>query len=227
MRKERKVKTQKHSRNTIIIIVAILGVFLAAIILGNVRTAFKKIEVRNCFRGMLLMEEGMLQMKKEFRFDVSPQASFDDLVMLIAEYFHFGEVVFDNPTTGTLRLKPGEKLVHLPLVDRRDRYLLDTPRCPSKGKYTLIPSLQHPGLFDISCSVHGTLYLPDKEGKYSFTGDFDVLNPRRTALGREADIRFSPDESRKEYVTIIPYVQPQPTAKEAHGSAPAPKENLR
>ena len=223
MRKERKVKTQKHSRNTIIIIVAILGVFLAAIILGNVRTAFKKIEARNCFRGMLLMEEGMLQMQKEFRFDVSPQIPFDDLVMMMAEYFHFGEVVFENPTTGTLRLKPRDKLVHLPLVNRRDRYLLDTPRCPSRGKYTLMPSLQHPGLFDISCSIHGTLYLPDKEGKYSFTGDFDILNPRHTPLGREASIYFSPDESRKEYVIIVPYVQPKPTAKETHVSAPAPK----
>gem|GEM_PF-574602 len=227
MRKERKVKTQKHSRNTIIIIIAVIGVFIAAIIIGNVLTAFKKIDARNCFRGMLLMEEGMLQMKKEFRFDVPPQVSIDDLAMMMAAYFHHGPVVFENPTTGTLRLKPQEKWIHLPLVDRRDRYILDTPRCPTKGKYTLIPSQQYPGLFDISCSVHGTLYLPDKDGRYSFTGDFEALNPRNTPLGREATIYFSPDESRKEYVVIVPYVQPKPTAKGTHSSVPAPKENLR
>jgi len=211
MRKEKKLKTRKHEKKNIYIIGTILVVFLGIILFLNARSAFRKMETRDCIKNMVLMEEAMLQMRKEFRLDVPRSISFDELARVMAYYYHFGEVVFENPTTGTLRLKDEEGLDNLPLSNRQARYILDVPKCPSKGKYTLIPSRKYPGLFDIYCSVHGNLYLPNEEKKYSFTGDIDALNPHKTALGREADIYFSKEENTKEFITIVPFTEATPT----------------
>ena len=217
MRKEKKIKSREQEKKTIYIIVTILVVFLAAILFINARSAFRKMETRDCVKNMALMQEAMLQMQKEFRFDVPSNISFDELAELMAYYYHFGAVVFENPTTGTLRLKPKEKLVNLPLTKRKAWFILDIPKCPSKGRYSLIESDRHPGLFHINCSLHGRMYLPDKEGKYSFTGNLDALGARKTALGREADLYFAPEENTKEFITIIPFSEvtatPTPTPK--------------
>ena len=221
MRKERKIKTRQHEKKTLYIIFGSLAIALGTILALNARSSFKKIETQNCVRNMALMEEAMRQMKKEFRFDVPPNISFDDLAEMMAYYFHFGKVVFENPTTGTLRLKPKSQLVNLKLTKRRHRYILEFPKCPSKGHYTLIPSKIRPGLFDIQCSVHGRLYQADKHNKYAFTGDIDALNPRQSALGREADLYFFQGETPKGFVTVIPYAQPEPspTPKPPQGAA--------
>lgn len=226
MRKERKVKIQKQDKHTMLIIGITLGVFLVAILYLNARSAFKKIETRNCFKAMALMQEGMLQMKKEHRFDVPADISFKDLSLLMAYYFHFGAVVLDDTTSGALKLKPKEQTANLPLVERKSRYILDTPKCPSKGTYSLIPSKTHPGLFEISCSVHGTVYLPDKQGKYAFDGDIDALNPRKSDLGREAEIYFAPEETHRDSITVIPFAQPTP-APAASPKEPTAKKNVQ
>lgn len=226
MRKERKIKTQEHDKHTMLIIGIALGVFLVAILYLNARSAFKKIETRNCFKAMALMQEGMLQMKKEHRLDVPANVSFEELSLLMAYYFHFGPVVLDDATSGALKLKPKEQTAHLPLVDRKSRYVLDTPKCPSKGTYSLIPSKTHPGLFEVSCSIHGTVYLPDKQGKYAFEGDIDALNPRKSDLGREAEIYFAPEETHHDSITVIPFAQPTPVPA-ASSKVPPAKENAR
>ncbi len=210
MRKERKIKTRQHEKKTLYIVFGILALFLGGILFLNARSSFKKIETRDCVKNMAVMEEAMRQMEKEFRFDVPPNISFDDLAEMMAYYFHFGEVVFENPTTGTLRLKPKSQLVNLKPTDRKARYILEIPECPSKGHYTLIPSKVRPGLFDIQCSVHGRLYQADKHNKYAFTGDIDALNPHTSELGREADVYFIQGEIPREFVNIVPYAPPKP-----------------
>jgi len=205
MRKEKKIKTKESERKTIYIIVGVIVLFLAFILYLNAHVAFKKIETRDCVKSMLLMEEASLQLKNELRFDAPSSTSFNELAEMMAYYFHYGKIVFDNPTTGTLRLKPKNQMVNIPLTNRKDRYILNIPKCPSRGIYTLIPSKDYPSLFNISCSKHGMVYLPDKEKKYLFTGDIDALGTRTIALGREADVYFAPEESPKQYVTVIPY----------------------
>jgi hypothetical protein len=205
MRKEKKIKTKETERKTIYIIGGVIVLFLIFILYLNARVAFKKIEGRDCVKSMLLMEEASLQLKKELWFDVPSSISFNELAEMMAYYYHYGKMVFDNPTTGTLRLKPKNQMANLSLTNRKDRYILNIPKCPAKGMYTLIPSKDYPELFNISCSKHGIVYLPDKEKKYLFTGDIDALGTRTTGLGREADVYFAPEESPKEYVTVIPF----------------------
>jgi len=205
MRKERKIKTKETERKTIYMIGGVIVLFLGLILYLNARVAFKKIETRDCVKAMLLMEQGSLQLKKELRFDVASSISFNELAEMMAYYFHYGKIVFDNPSTGTLRLKPKDQLAKSSLINRRDRYILDIPKCPSRGSYSLISSKEYPGLFNISCSKHGMVYLPDKENKYLFTGDIDALGTRTTALGREADVYFNREQSSKEFVTVIPF----------------------
>ncbi|MBN1902315.1 hypothetical protein JW926_13400 [Candidatus Sumerlaeota bacterium] len=207
MRKEKKIKSQKQEKKTMYVIGAVIAVFLVTILFLNTRQVFKKIEARDCVKSMILMQEGMLQLQKELPLQIPSDILFDDLANILAYYYHFGPVVLTNPTTGTLQLKPVEELKNLPLVERKDRYILDIPKCPSKGKYALIPSKEKPGLFDILCSVHGTVFFSEKENRYLFTGDLDALNPRDTALGKESDVYFGPEESTKDFVTIVPYVQ--------------------
>lgn len=214
MRKEKKIKSQKQEKKTMYIIGAVVVLFLGMILLLNTRIVFKKMEARECVKSMILMQEGMLQLQKELHLPIPSNIIFDELANTMAYYYHFGPVVLDNPTTGTLKLKPGEQIVNLPLMERKDRYILDIPKCPSKGKYMLIPSKNNPRLYDILCSVHGTLFFSDKENRYLFSGDLDALNPRDTALGREADVYFGPEESTKEFVTIIPYVKESENPKE-------------
>jgi hypothetical protein len=206
MRKEKKIKGQKQEKKTMYIIGGVIVFFLGIILFLNTRSVFKKMEARECVKSMILMQEGMLQLQKELPLQIPSNILFDDLASIMAYYYHFGSAVLVNPTTGTLQMKPIEELKTLPLVDRKDRYILDIPKCPSKGKYMLVPSKEKPGLFDILCSVHGTLFFSEKENRYIFSGDIDALNPRNTALGREADVYFGPEESTKEFVTIIPYV---------------------
>jgi hypothetical protein len=220
MRKEKKIKSRKQEKKTLYILGGILGVFLISILLLNARSAFKKMETRDCVINMSLMGEGMLQMRKEFRFDVPSTITTEELAETMAYYFHFGSIVFENPTTGTLALKPKEDLVNLPLTERKGRYILDIPTCPSKGRYTLLPSRENRDLFDIQCSVHGRLYLPGKDKKYLFTGDIDALGARKTDLGREADLYFSLEEIPKEFITIIPYSQVTPTPTPKSPSTP-------
>jgi hypothetical protein len=205
MRKEKKIKTKETERKHIYIIVGVIVLFLVLILYLNARVAFKKIETRDCVKSMLLMEEASLQLQKELRFDVPSSTGINELAEMMVYYFHYGKIVFDNPTTGTLRLRPKDQLVNTPITNRKDRYILNMPKCPSKGIYTLVPSNEYPGLFNISCSKHGIVYLPDKEKKYRFTGDIDALGTRTTALGREADMYFAPGESSREYVTVIPF----------------------
>lgn len=207
MRKEKKIKSQKQEKKTMYIIGVVIVIFLGSILFINTRLVFKKIEARECVKSMILMQEGMIQLDKELRFDVPSNILFENLANIMAYYYHFGPMVLTNPTTGTLQLKPREDLTNLTLVERKDRYVLDISKCPSKGKYMLIPSKYKPGMFDILCSEHGTLFFSDKENKYLFSGDIDALNPRKTTLGREADIYFGPEESAKEFVVIIPFVQ--------------------
>jgi hypothetical protein len=214
MRKEKKIKSQKQEKKTMYIIGAVIILFLGTILFLNTRTVFKKIEARECVKSMILMQEGMLQLQKELPLSIPSNIMFDDLANTMAYYYHFGSIVLENPTTGTFQLKPGGQIANLPLIERKDRYILDIPKCSSKGKHMLIPSKEKPGLFDILCSVHGTLFFSDKENRYLFSGDMDALNPRDTALGREADVYFGPEESTREFVTIIPYVQESENQKE-------------
>ncbi len=175
MHKEKKIKAKETERKTIYLIGGVIVLFLVLILYLNARIAFKKIETRDCLKTMLIVEEASLQLQKELRFDVPSSISFKEISGILAYYFHYGKDVFDNPSTGTLRLKPKDQLANFPLTNRKDRYIMQMPRCPSKGIYTLIPSKEYPGLFNISCSKHGIIYLPDKEKKYHFTGDIDAL----------------------------------------------------
>jgi len=205
MHKEKKIKAIEKDKKNIYIIGTVIALFLGIILFINARSAFKNMETRECVKGMIVMEEGMLQMRKEFRFDVPPNIEFDQLAELMAYYFHFGEEALNNATTGTLTLKPKEKLKNLTLVSRKSRYILDVPKCPKKGRYELVPSTKYPGLYNIVCSEHGKLYIRDKNKMYAYTGNIDELSPKKSSLGREADVYFPENIVPNEYVTVIPF----------------------
>jgi hypothetical protein len=205
MHKEKKIKAIEKDRRNIYMIGAAIALFLGVILFINARSSFKNMETRECVRGMIVMEEGMLQMEKEFRFSVPPNIEFNQLAELMAYYFHFGKDVLNNATTGTLTLKPKEKLKNLPLENRKCLYITDIPKCPKGGRYELVPSKKYHGLYDIVCSKHGRLYIRDRNKMYAFTGDIDALNPKKSALGREADIYFPENIVPNEFVTVIPF----------------------
>ncbi len=214
MRKEKRIKNKVNEKKTIYIIGAVLVCCLVAILGISIYTNFSSIEERNCARGMILMGEGMQAMAKEFRLDPPGNPSFEQLGEMIAYYFHYGPDAFDYSTTGTLVLKSENRRKGLPLVKRKSRYILDIPVCAAGGTYQLIPSKSHPGMYDMECSKHGRIYLPDQDGKYAFSGDLDVFQTRKTAFGLEANVYFQPEEAEKEFVTLIPHAEPgEPSVK--------------
>lgn len=219
MRKEKKVKQKEKEKKSIYIIVGILAGFLLIFIIMNMLSTFRDMDTRECVRGMILMEEGMMQMEEEFHFNVTPSIEFEELATIMAYYYHFGPVVFENPTTGTLGLKPSEELVNLPRSTRESLYILDIPECPADGNYTLVKSENHPGLYDIVCSVHGRLYMPEeRDGNYEFTGNLDAFSQRKTELGTEYELYFSKQEMPKEYVILEPYTEPGAEEESENGT---------
>ena len=225
MRKEKKIKEKEHSKKTMYIVGGAIAFFLLLILGMNLISSFNKMETQDCVRNMVVMEKGMMKMQEEFRFDIPANIEFPRLARMMAYYFHFGETVFENPTTGTLVLKPDEQLKSLPLTEREAKYVLDIPECPSGGVYSLVRSEEYPGLYNIVCSEHGKLYLPDQNNNFAFTGKLSHLNSKKTELGREAELYFSPEVLPDDYVVIVPYGQKKTVSEEETGETEQTQES--
>ena len=204
MKKQRKKKEKLETRNFIIII-AIVILFIIGILVLNAITSFRRLDVRTCVQNMVLIEEAMQMMHKEykFRFDLEREAS-QNILRSIVFYFHYGNDALTEDKEGFLYLKPKLELVKIPPLNRPDRLLTAIPRCPSGNEYILIPSINAPGLFDVRCPKHSLLEQPNKHGKFEFSGDLYVLNPHKTEVGSEARVYFPKHLTLpKKYVIVV------------------------
>lgn len=186
-----KVKKEMKENKKALILIGIVVVILMGMLIMNALTSLGKISTRNCLRNMLLIAEAMQVMEKgfPFEFDLEKQNSKQILYSIYA-YFEYGDEAFVKGHDGTLRLVSTEELKQL-ASQTRFNIMAKIEPCPKNGTYTLSKSTTIPGLFDITCDVHGNLILPDKDGRYAFTGNLDVLTIRDTPLGREGIYYFS------------------------------------
>jgi hypothetical protein len=204
--KKRKLETRK----TIVVIVA-AGIFLLVVLLLNTLSTMRGLRTQDCVLNMVLLEKAMQKMQKEFAFKFQiEQVGSDYVLRSLPIYMQYGKEAFSKDDQGFLRVKPRDQIASLNPIAAGDNYLPRVPRCPSGVTYSLIPSVNKPGLFDVECPKHGLLEQPDKEGRYTFSGDIHELPLRDSPIGVEAMVHFPPSIRTDEpFVIIAPKVQPK------------------
>jgi hypothetical protein len=204
--KKRKLET----RRTITVIVA-AGIFLLVVLLLNTLTTWRGLRTHDCLLNMVFIEKAMQKMQKEFAFKFSIEKVGSDYILrCLPIYMQYGKNAFFLDDQGFVKVKGREEVAALAPITAGEDYLMRVPHCPSGARYRLVPSVSKPGLFDVECPKHGLLEQPDKEGRYTFSGDIHELPLRDSAIGVEAVLYF-PRTVRidERSVTIAPKIQPQ------------------
>jgi hypothetical protein len=205
-------KRKLETRKTVIVIVA-AGIFLAAVLLLNALTTMRGLHTSDCVLNMALIEKAMQKMQKEFAFQFAlDQLGSDYILRCLPIYLVYGQAAFQQDAQGFIKVKPREEIQRFEPIGRKADYL--TPReltCPSGINYSLVPSANMPGLFDVECPKHGKLEQPNNDGRYTFSGNIHEFAVRNTPLGIEAVLHFPKTIPIDEQsVIIVPKVMPKP-----------------
>ncbi|MCD6385642.1 hypothetical protein J7M23_07660 [Candidatus Sumerlaeota bacterium] len=216
MGKKKRVKEVKETKKTIIIL-AIVGGFLIALLLSQTIFSFKRLDLQRCIINMVAIEEAMKKMDEEYGFKFDPKTQSDTYILnTIVLYFKYGKKALYRDEHGYIHHKPIQQLEGLEEVSRADNFFPEYPKCPDGGTYSFIP-VENSNLFNIKCSKHGIIEQPNAEGRYVFDGEFSRLSTYQTNLGWESRILVPrPYKIGKDIIYLVPKPKstPEPTEDE-------------
>lgn len=220
MGKKKRVKEVKETKKTIIILV-IVGVFLIGLLLSQTIFSFKRLDLQRCIVNMVAIQEALKKMDEEYGVKFDPHTQTDTYILnTIVLYFKYGKDALYRDKNGYIYHKPVQQLETLEEVSREDNFFPEYPRCPDGGTYSFI-AVKNSNLFNIKCSKHGVIELPNAEGRYVFDGEFSRLSTYQTNLGWESRILVpSPYKIGKDIIYVVPKPKATPMPSEDKITSP-------
>lgn len=200
-------KDMKETPRNLYIILGIVGLFLVSFTGINVYFLVKKIKQDECFINLALFGEAMLAIEKESGLKLEPlKLSNEENMYLIFGWCEYGDNIFKDIAKKDYSLVSEEELQSR-TKNKKPRFFIKFPKCPKGGGYVFIPSKFRPGMLDIKCTRHGTLYLPaPKDNLYRYDGDHAIFEGSQSEVGWKSKYKFPVENNTvNRDITILKY----------------------